>query len=199
MIDTAPAAGVAQSPFGRRRYTLYLAYGGNTMSLSMYQASIPAFIRGLEVLDTLVDKARAFAEENKIAPDVLINARLAPDMFPFASQIQRASDTSKLAAERLTGVKSPRLEDNESTFAELRERIAKTIDYLKSVEAAQFENSEERTVNLNFGAFKPSFPGTDYLLGFALPNFYFHVTTAYDILRHNGLKIGKLDYLGMRP
>jgi len=169
------------------------------MSLSMYQASIPAFIRGLDVLATLVGKARTFAEENKIAPEVLVNARLAPDMFPFSSQIQRASDTSKLAAERLTGIKSPRLEDNESTFAELQERIVKTIDYLKSVDAAHFENSEERTVTLNFGEFKPTFRGDEYLLGFALPNFYFHVATAYDILRHNGLKIGKLDFLGMRP
>lgn len=169
------------------------------MSISMHQAAIPAFVRGLTVLSAILEKAAAHAEAGGVAPDTLINARLAPDMHPLSSQIQRASDTSKLAAERLTGVKSPRFDDTESTFAELQKRIVDTIAYLESVEPGQFEGSETRTITLNFGEFKPTFQGDVYLLGFALPNFYFHVTTAYDILRHNGVNIGKRDYLGFIP
>jgi hypothetical protein len=162
----------------------------------MHQVAIPAFIRGLNVLASLLEKATAQAQETGVALDTLISARLAPDMHPLPAQIQRASDSAKLAAERLTGVKSPRFEDNESTFPELQKRIADTIAYLETVKPEQFEGSETRTVTLNFGKVSPTFQGDDYLLSFALPNFYFHVTAAYAILRNNGINIGKLDYLG---
>jgi len=165
----------------------------------MYQASVPAFVRGLTSLSALLEKAAAQAQAQGIALDTLIAARLAPDMYALAAQVQRASDASKLAVQRLTGVKSPRFEDTENSFPELQKRIADTIAYLQSVEPRQFEDSDTRTVELNFGEIKPVFQGDVYLLGFALPNFYFHVTTAYDILRHNGIKIGKLDYLGSIP
>lgn len=166
------------------------------MSLSMHRVSVPVFVRGFEVLSTLLDKASAHASEKGIDASVLVNARLAPDMLPLAAQIQRASDTSKLSVERLTGVPSPRLEDREATIPELQERIANTVAYLESVDAAQFDGSDERVVTLNFGAFKPSFRGDDYLLTFALPNFFFHLTTAYAILRQHGVSVGKRDYLG---
>jgi hypothetical protein len=166
------------------------------MALSMYQISVPVFIRGLRVLSTLLEKGSAHAQAAGIDSADLVNARLAPDMFTLAGQVQRASDTAKLAIERLTGVPSPRMEDNESTFAELQERIAKTVDFLESVDASKLDGSETRTVTLSFGEFRQSFQGDAYLLTFALPNFFFHVTTAYDIFRSNGVPIGKLDYLG---
>ncbi|SAL17702.1 DUF1993 domain-containing protein [Caballeronia humi] len=167
------------------------------MSLTMYRASIPAFIRGLEVLSTLLEKAAAFADEKGIAHADIIGARLAPDMLPFAAQIQRASDTSKLSAQRLAGGEAPRFEDNEDSFDALQERIANTIMYLKSIDAKQLDGSDTRTVTVKFKDAQPSFSGVDYLLGFGLPNFYFHVVTAYDILRHLGVPIGKMDYLGL--
>ena len=166
------------------------------MSLSMYQASIPVFVRGLGVLATILDKAAAYADEKGIAPATLIEARLAPDMMTLAAQVQRASDTSKLAAERLTGRASPRFEDTERTMPELQKRIADTIAYLTTIDDAAMADSQQRTVTLSFGTFKPTFTGEQYLLTFALPNFFFHVTTAYDILRHKGVVIGKRDYLG---
>ncbi|MES2102540.1 MAG: DUF1993 domain-containing protein [Pseudomonadota bacterium] len=166
------------------------------MPLSMYRVSVPVFTRGLRVLSTLLEKASAHAQEHGIPSEVLINARLAPNMLPLSAQVQRASDTSKLAIERLTGIPSPHFADKESTFVELQERIGKTIDYLESIDETQLEDSETRTVTLSFGEFKPSFAGDDYLLSFAIPNFFFHITTAHDILRHNGVSIGKRDYLG---
>jgi hypothetical protein len=166
------------------------------MPLSMYQVSIPVFVRGLGVLATLLDKAAAHAGEQGIDPATLVEARLAPDMMTLAAQIQRASDTSKLAAERLTGRASPRFEDTERTLPELQQRIAATVAYLTTIDDAAMADSEQRSVTLNFGSFKPTFTGQQYLLTFALPNFFFHVTTAYDILRHQGLAIGKRDYLG---
>jgi hypothetical protein len=166
------------------------------MSLSMYQISVPVFIRGLRVLATLLDKAASHAQAAGIDPALLVAARLAPDMFNLAGQVQRTSDTSKLAIERLTGVPSPRMEDNETTFAELGARIAKTIEYLESIDPPKLDGTETRTVTLAFGEFKQSFTGEAYLLTFSLPNFFFHVTTAYDILRNNGVPVGKLDYLG---
>lgn len=166
------------------------------MSLTMYQASIPVFVRGLRVLSTLLTKAEAHAKAQGLAPAVLLDARLAPDMLPFTGQVQRASDTSKLSGQRLSGVPAPRFEDTETSFDELQQRIAKTVAYLETLQPAAFVDSESRTVQLNFGDFKPSFSGDAYLFTFAIPNFFFHVTTAHDILRHNGLPIGKLDYLG---
>ena len=166
------------------------------MPLSMYQVSTPVFLRGLGVLSTLLAKAQAHADQHGIAQDVLLGARLAPDMLHLTGQVQRASDTSKLSIERLSGIASPRFPDNETSFTQLQERIANTVTYLSSVTQAQLEDSEKCIVSLDFGAFKPSFNGADYLLTFALPNFYFHVATAHGILRHQGVQVGKLDFLG---
>ncbi|MGO8918952.1 MAG: DUF1993 family protein [Stellaceae bacterium] len=166
------------------------------MPLSMYQASIPVFTRALGILSTLLDKAAAHAEARKIDPAVFINARLAPDMFPLARQVQAASDAAKSCAARLAGIEVPSFPDTETTFPELKARIAKTVDFLESVRPAQIDGSEERVITLKLRGTEVGFPGQRYLLAFILPNFFFHVTTAYDILRHNGLEIGKLDYLG---
>jgi hypothetical protein len=162
----------------------------------MYDATVPVLIRGLSILSTYIDKAAAYAEDNKIDPSVLINARLFPDMSPFSGQIQRASDTSKGALARLLGVTAPSFPDTESTLPELKERIAKTIAFLKTANPQDFEGTETKSIELKFGKMSKAFRGDEYVLSFLLPNFYFHVTTAHDILRHNGLKIGKLDYLG---
>jgi hypothetical protein len=166
------------------------------MSLSMYQASTPVFIRGLENLSAILNKAAAHAEARKIDPAVFINARLAPDMFPLSRQVQIATDGAKGCAARLAGIEVPSYEDTETTFPELQARIKKTVAFLKSVSAAQIDGSGERKVIFKLRGKDVSFLGQPYLLNFVLPNFYFHITTAYAILRHNGLEIGKLDYLG---
>jgi hypothetical protein len=166
------------------------------MSLSMYQVSIPVFVRGLEVLASLLAKAEAHAQSTGMDAAAIVGARLAPDMLPLSGQVQRASDTSKLSAQRLSGVESPRMQDNETTFAELQERIAETIVYLHSIDATRLQGSEERGVTISAGTNKLTLNGDDYLLKFALPNFFFHIATAHDILRHQGVQIGKLDYLG---
>lgn len=166
------------------------------MSITPYDLSIPAFQRGFAVLSKLLDKAEAFAEEKKFKPEILVNARLAPDMLSLAGQIQRLSDTAKASAARLTNAEAPSFPDDETTFADLRARIAKTVDYLASVPQAAFEGAAERTVVMKTRSGDVSSSGKDYLLGFALPNFYFHLTTAYAILRHNGVAVGKLDFLG---
>lgn len=163
---------------------------------SLYQVSIPVFIRILSNLSTLLDKGAAHAEAKKYDPSVLVNARLAPDMFALARQIQVASDSAKGLAARLAGVEVPSWPDEEKTIAELQARIAKTIDYLKSFKPEQIDGQEERTVTMKAGPNEYSFKGIDFLLGFAIPNFFFHVTTAYNILRHNGVDVGKMDYLG---
>jgi len=166
------------------------------MPLSMYQASTPFFIRMLGNLSAILDKAAAHADARKIDHAVFINARLAPDMFPLSRQIQIASDGVKGCAARLAGIELPSWPDTESTFAELQARIRKTVDFLNSVRADQIDGSEERTVTLKIRSKEISFKGLPYLFGFVIPNFYFHVTTAYDILRHNGVEIGKMDFLG---
>ncbi|WNG29288.1 DUF1993 domain-containing protein [Cystobacter fuscus] len=168
------------------------------MSLSMYQASIPTLVRMLGNLSAILTKAVTYAEAKKIEPSVLINARLAPDMRPLSFQIQTASDLAKGCAARLAGIEAPSFPDTETTFPELQTRIAKTIEFLNSVSAAQIDGSEERTVTLKMRTQEVQFQGQAYLLSFVLPNFYFHVTTAYAILRHNGLDIGKGDFLGVR-
>ncbi len=165
------------------------------MSLSMYQASVPVFTHMLGSLSAILGKAATYAETKKFDPSVLINARLAPDMLPLSFQVQVACDSAKGCAARLAGIEVPSHPDTETTFAELQARIAKTIDFLKSVKAEQIDGSEERTITLKLRQ-EVQFKGQAYLLNFALPNFYFHVTTAYAILRHNGLDIGKGDFLG---
>ncbi|HEX2529757.1 MAG TPA: DUF1993 domain-containing protein [Geminicoccus sp.] len=166
------------------------------MPLSMYQASVPVFIRHLRNLSEILKKAVAHAEERAEAPSLLIEARLAPDMFPLARQIQSVSDTSKGAAARLAGVEVPSFPDTETTFDELQDRIRKTIAFLESVPAGKVEGSEDREVILRPRGNEMRFKGQDYLLDFALPNFFFHVTIAYAILREQGVPIGKMDYLG---
>lgn len=166
------------------------------MSLSMYQASVPVFARMFENLSKILEKAEQFAEEKKIDPSVLINARLAPDMYPLSRQVQIATDMAKGCAARLAGMEVPVYEDNETTFPELQERIAKTLAFIQSVSADQIDGSEERHITLKLRSREVSFTGQSYLLHFVLPNFYFHVTTAYAILRHNGLAIGKMDFIG---
>ena len=166
------------------------------MSVSMYRASIPVFIRGLDVLVSLIAKAETHAEEKGLGDTDITSTRLIEDMLPFTGQIQRASDTSKLSAVRLSGVEAPSFDDTETTFAELRERLTKTLAYLKSVDQSTLEGSETREVTLKQRAGEITFSGSDYLFLFGLPNFYFHVVTAYDILRQLGAPVGKLDYLG---
>lgn len=166
------------------------------MALSMYQASIPVLIRGLNNLSTILDKAAAHAEARNIAPEVFINARLAPDMLPLARQVQSVSDGAKGCGARLAGIEIPSFADTETSFPELQERIAKTVAFLNSISPEQIDGSEERPVVLKVRSQEIPFIGRDYLFGFALPNFYFHISTAYGILRHNGVEIGKMDYLG---
>ncbi|MBT9471619.1 MAG: DUF1993 domain-containing protein [Pseudomonadota bacterium] len=167
------------------------------MSLSMHQVSIPVFVRGLRALSGLLEKGAAHAAQTGVAEADLINAQLAPDMLNLAGQVQRASDTSKLSGQRLSGVASPPMPDTETTFGDLIKRVADTVAYLETLDEAALEGSETKTVELNFGPErKISFPGDVYLLTFALPNFFFHVATAHDILRSQGVKIGKMDYLG---
>ncbi len=166
------------------------------MSLSMYHASIPVFIHQLDNLSKIIDKATAHAETKKIDPAVFINARLAPDMYPLSRQVQIVSDVVKGCAARLSGVQVPGYEDNETTFLDLQIRIAKTVEFLKSVNAAQIDGSEDRTVTLKLHGKDTHFAGQPYLLYFVLPNLYFHISMVYAILRHNGVEIGKMDFLG---
>jgi len=166
------------------------------MTLSMYQASVPVFVRGLESLSAILNKAAAHAEAKKIDPTVFINARLAPDMFALARQVQIASDAAKGCVARLAGAEVPSYPDTETTFPDLLARVAKTIAFVKGFNAAQIDGSEDRKVTLKMRGEDRSFRGQAYLFNLALPNFYFHVTTAYDILRHNGVELGKSDYLG---
>lgn len=166
------------------------------MSLTMYQASIPVFVRMLGNLSSILDKAVEHAETKNIDQAVFINARLAPDMYPLSRQVQIATDMAKGCAARLAGIEVPSYEDNETTFADLQARIAKTVVFLQSVSDGQINGSEERTVTLKLRGKEVSFQGLPYLLHFVLPNFYFHITTTYAILRHNGVEIGKMDYIG---
>ncbi len=166
------------------------------MSFNIYQASVPAFLQTLGALSGILTKAATYAETKKIDPSVLINARLAPDMFPLARQIQIATDHAKGASARLAGVEMPSYPDTETTFADLQARIAKTVEFVKSLKPAQFETAATREVVLKIGGQEMKFPGATYLSHFAFPNFYFHATTAYDILRHNGVDVGKRDFIG---
>jgi hypothetical protein len=166
------------------------------MSVSMFKLSVPVFIRGLNVLAGLLDKAESHAAKQNIPLESLFNARLAPDMLPLSAQIQRVSDTSKNTIGRLTGVAAPSFADDEKNFSELRERIAKTIAYLETVKPSDLEGSDVREITVTFGKLSFTFAGDDYVLKFALPNFFFHVTTTHDILRNQGVAVGKIDFLG---
>ena len=169
------------------------------MSLSMHQASVPALLQILDSLSAVIDKAAAHCEARKIDPATLMGYRLAPDMFAFARQIQVATDNAKGIAARLAGVEIPKLADDETTFDELKARLAKVADFISSLPAAQFEGAETRAIMLKLGGTETHFTGANYLFGFGLPNFYFHASTAYDILRHAGVPVGKRDFLGAVP
>ncbi|WDS36684.1 DUF1993 domain-containing protein [Pseudoxanthomonas sp.] len=166
------------------------------MSLSLHQIAIPTLLRGLRQLGHVLEIGARHAAEHGIDPATLVQARLAPDMLPLSAQIQRASDTAKGTGERLSGVPSPRLADTETTFDELQARLAATVSYLASLTPEQVDAGSEREITLKFGKLGTRFNGADYLLQFGLPNFHFHVATAYDILRNQGAPLGKLDYLG---
>ena len=162
----------------------------------MYQASVPVFSNMLGALSKVLAKGEANILERKIDPAVILSGRLAPDMLPLTKQIQIASDHAKFAPSRLAGRDAPRFEDTEQTFAELQARIAKTVDYLATFGAADIDGSEDKAIQLKSPTRERNFTGLDYLQRFALPNFFFHVTTAYDILRHNGVPLSKTDFLG---
>ncbi len=166
------------------------------MTLSMYQAAIPPLTHSLSNLMGILDKAAAYAEAKKVDPAALISFRLYPDMFPLSRQVQIAADIAKRGAARLAGVEAPAMEDNETTFAELRDRLSKTIEFLKTFTPEQIDGTEAKTIELPVGRQTLSMNGQAFLLYFVMPNVYFHVTTAYDILRHCGVEVGKLDYLG---
>jgi hypothetical protein len=166
------------------------------MSLSLYQASVPVFSRMLGNLATILTKAEADATARGIDPSVFLTARLAPDMLTLTKQVQIASDGAKGAVARLAGVEPPSFPDDETTFPELQARITKTVAFIGSVDAAAIDAGAAREIVLKMRGTEVKFVGLPFLLHFALPNFYFHVTTAYDILRHNGVVLGKRDYLG---
>jgi hypothetical protein len=166
------------------------------MAYSIYDASIPVMSRALTNLTKILDKATAQAKAENIPLAALLEARLAPDMRPFPFQIQSASDGAKATAARLAGIEAPSMPDTETTFPELKQRLEKTIAFLATIRPEQLAGAEDRQVVLKFPQGEMKFTGRDFLAGFALPNFFFHVTTAYALLRHKGINIGKMDFLG---
>ena len=165
------------------------------MTISMYRASVPIFQQMLPCLSAVLDKGAAFAAAKKVDPSVLVNARLAPDMFPLSRQVQIACDFAKGAVARLAGQEPPKWADTETTIDDLKARIKKTLDYINEFKPGQIDGSEDKTISLPMGGETRTFKGENYLVNVVLPNFYFHVTTAYVILRHNGVELGKGDYL----
>ncbi len=166
------------------------------MTISMYQASAPVFDKMLGNLSAILAKAATWAEGRKIDPAVLLSSRLAPDMFTLTRQLQIACDFAKGTCARLAGVDPPKYEDNEASFADFQARITRTRQFIATLKAAQIDGSEDRQINIKAGQREMSFKGQTYLIGYALPNFYFHYTTAYAILRHNGLDLSKGDFIG---
>lgn len=163
------------------------------MSIALYDATVPVFTRGFRVLSDLLTKAEAHATD----ASVMLEGRLAPDMLTLTGQIQRASDTAKFAVARLSEAQAPSFEDNEASFIDLRKRLDATVAWIGSVDRDAIEAGAARTITRSFRDTEHTFTGQSYVLTFALPNFFFHVTTAYDILRHHGVPLGKLDYLGV--
>jgi hypothetical protein len=166
------------------------------MAISMYQVSVPVFLKTLGNLSAILDKGAAFAEARKVDPSVLLGYRLAPDMLNLTRQVQIASDHAKRGTARLAGIEAPVYEDNEASFAELKARIDRTIAFIDTVKPAQIDGSEAREIALKVGGNTKTISGQTYLLHNALPNFFFHVTAAYAILRHCGVDIGKGDFIG---
>jgi uncharacterized protein len=167
--------------------------------MSMFNASVPVFEIGLNALSALLDKAQAYAEAKSIDAAVLLDTRLFPDMFTFTRQVQSACDQAKNGSARLTGIDPPTYEDNEKTLADLKARIAKTLAFVKTLDAKKIDGSADREITFPLGRNKGQMKGADYLNHFVVPNFYFHLTTAYDILRHCGVEIGKRDFIGAIP
>ncbi|WP_352607295.1 DUF1993 family protein [Mesorhizobium sp. M0488] len=168
------------------------------MTMSMYEASVPVFSARLKALSNVLATAEQNALDRKIDPQVFLTARLAPDMFALTRQVQIATDHAKGAPSRLAGREVPRYEDNEASFAELEARIAKTLTHLETFSPADLDGSDDKMIELRLGGREIALAGMQYLLHAAMPNFYFHVTTAYDILRHNGVPLGKSTFLGSR-
>lgn len=166
------------------------------MSTLLHQATIPVFEQTLGALDAIIDKASAYAAAHMIDPAVLLAARLRPDMLPFVRQTQIVCDGAKNMAARLAGVEPPKFEDDEASFEDIKARIKKTLDYVRSVDSHDIDAGEKREIVFPVGPNKMKMKGADYIFHFALPNYYFHLTTAYDILRHNGVDLGKRDFLG---
>ena len=166
------------------------------MTISMYQASVPAFVRALNNLAAILEKGAAHAQAHKIDEAVLLGSRLFPDMLPLTRQVQLASDSAKSGAGRLAGAEFPAFEDKEATFQELVQRIRNTVTYLETLRPEQIDGGEEKTVSWQTRSSTKSMQGLPYLMYHVLPNVHFHVTTAYAILRHNGIEIGKKDFLG---
>ena len=164
--------------------------------MNVYDLTIPVFTGMLRNLSKLLERAEEQAAARKYAPEALLDARLYPDMFPLTRQVQLATDFAKGTAARLAGLEVPRWEDTERGFGELQARIRKALDYLATLAPEAFAAAEERAIELKTPAGTFNFRGDEFLLTWGLPNFYFHVTTAYNILRHNGIEIGKLDFLG---
>ena len=166
------------------------------MPISMYQASVPRFNNILGNLSNILDKAQAHIDAKKIADATLTTYRLFPDMLPMTTQVQIACDAAKGVVARLAGVDIPAFEDNEATLADLKARIAKTIAFIQTITPAQIDGTEDKDIVVKRGDKETHYKGMQFLLGHAIPNFYFHVTTTYNILRHNGVEIGKRDFLG---
>jgi hypothetical protein len=166
------------------------------MTISMYQASVPQFKKMLTNLAALLNKAESHITQKKIDEKVLLGSRLFLDMFALTKQVQIACDQAKNGLARLAGVEAPKMDDQETSFAELHERIAKTIDFLDTIKPERLDGSASKEIKFSIGEWKFEFIGDKYLLTWIIPNFYFHITTAYNILRHNGVDIGKADYLG---
>jgi hypothetical protein len=166
------------------------------MTFSIYQASVPVYTRRLEALSAILDKAATYASRRKIDPAALIQARLYPDMLPLGRQVQIACSHAVRGAARLSGAEPASVEDKETSFDDLKARVAKTLAFLKSVDAKKMEGMEDREITYPVGDRKMTLKAGEYLLHFSMPNFYFHLTTAYDILRNNGLEIGKADFMG---
>lgn len=167
------------------------------MSLSLYQASVPVFGRTLGMLSTLLTKAEAYAAASGMKPEELLEARLAPDMYALTRQIQAACDAAKFGAARPAGVTAPSHPDTETTFAELQTRIRAVLDFINGIGETAYDGAETRAVAIKTGSGELNFTGQSYLLTFALPNFFFHAVTAYDILRHKGMPLAKRDYLNL--
>jgi hypothetical protein len=167
------------------------------MAMSIYDAAIPTLLHALSNLSAVLEKASAHCEKEKIEPGVLLSARLYPDMFTLSRQVQVVSDTAKGAGARLAAVEAPKFADTEASFAELKARLDKTAAFLKSLDAGKLAAADQRAIEIKFPQITMNFrSGWDYLLSFVYPNVYFHSATAYDILRHNGVKLGKGDFLG---